>query len=76
MTVYDNTRLLVDGAHSSNLDISRGVYRLTTFIAELGSQIAAWNSTRITRKELSKLTDTTLDDIGLNRADIPSLTIR
>ncbi len=75
MTVYNNTRLLVDGARGSDLGISRGVYRMTTFIADLGTSLASWNSARKTRAELSKLSDHALEDIGLTRGDIPYLTI-
>ncbi len=75
MTVYNNTRLLVDGARGSDLGISRAVYRLTTFIADLGTSFANWNSARKTRAELSKLSDYALEDIGLTRGDIPYLTI-
>ncbi len=76
MTVYNNTRLLVDGASGSDLGISRGVYRLTTFIADLGTSYSNWNSTRKTRKELSKLSDYALEDIGLTRGDIDHLALR
>jgi len=76
MTVYNNTRLLVDGARGSDLGISRAVYRLTTLIADLGTSFANWNSTRRTRKELSKLSDYVLEDIGLTRGDINHLTLR
>jgi len=75
MTVYHNTRLLVDGAYSSDPGISSTVYRMTTFIADLGTSFAKWNSARKTRAELEKLSDHTLDDIGLTRGDIPYLTI-
>ena len=75
MTAYNNTRLLVDGARGSDLGISRAVYRLTTFIADLGTSFANWNSARKTRAELSKLSDYALEDIGLTRGDIPYLTI-
>ncbi|MBD9526514.1 MULTISPECIES: DUF1127 domain-containing protein [Paracoccus] len=35
--------------------------------------IAAWNDARVTRNELSRLTDRELDDIGLTRGDIESV---
>ncbi|TMV07214.1 DUF1127 domain-containing protein [Ruegeria sediminis] len=34
------------------------------------NSILAWNEARVTRKELSKLTDAQLDDIGLTRSDV------
>ena len=70
MATYENTRLLVDGARGSDLGISRGVYRITTFVADLAQTFAIWNSARKTRKELFKLSDRVLDDIGLSRGDI------
>lgn len=38
--------------------------------AKLFSVLAAWNDTRVTRRELSRLSDRELDDIGLCRGDI------
>ncbi|MDF3854483.1 DUF1127 domain-containing protein [Paracoccus sp. P2] len=38
--------------------------------ARLTARIAAWNDARITRRELSRLTDRELTDIGLTRGDI------
>lgn len=40
-----------------------------TFTA-LTQAAIAWNSARVTRKQLSSLTDRELDDIGLCRGDI------
>lgn len=39
-------------------------------VAKLASLFSAWNDARVTRKELSRLTDRELDDIGLCRGDI------
>ncbi len=76
MTVYDNTRLLVDGARGSDLGISRAVYRIITAFSQAAESFAKWNNARITRKELSKLSDRQLEDIGLTRADIDSYSLR
>ncbi|MTH62167.1 DUF1127 domain-containing protein [Paracoccus litorisediminis] len=38
-------------------------FRVTTMVS-------AWNDARITRRELSQLTDRELSDIGLTRSDI------
>ena len=38
--------------------------------AKLVSMLAAWNDTRVTRRELGRLSDRELDDIGLCRGDI------
>lgn len=40
------------------------------FGSKLLATIAAWNDARVTRNELSRLTDRELDDIGLTRGDI------
>lgn len=39
-------------------------------VAKLVSMIGSWNESRKTRRELSRLSDRELDDIGLNRGDI------
>ena len=41
--------------------------------ARATAMIAAWNNARITRRELSKLSDRELEDIGLCRADIDTV---
>ena len=38
--------------------------------ASLVAMLSAWNDTRMTRRELSRLSDRELDDIGLCRGDI------
>lgn len=38
--------------------------------AKLFSALSAWNDTRVTRRELDRLSDRELDDIGLCRGDI------
>jgi len=72
MATYENTRLLVDGARGSDLGVSHGVYRIATFVTDLAQTFSNWNSARKTRKELAKLSDYVLDDIGLTRGDIDS----
>ncbi|MBK4217730.1 DUF1127 domain-containing protein [Paracoccus caeni] len=39
-------------------------------VAKLFSLLTVWNDTRVTRRELSRLSDRELDDIGLVRGDI------
>ncbi|MCK4712909.1 MAG: DUF1127 domain-containing protein [Marinosulfonomonas sp.] len=70
MATYENTRLLVDGARGSDFGISRVAYRFVGFVTDLSYAIAHWNGARKTRKELSKLSDHALEDIGLSRGDI------
>ena len=38
--------------------------------ARLVAMLSAWNDTRVTRRELSRLSDRELDDIGLCRGDM------
>ncbi len=51
---------------------SRGLThgRFTKFFADTVNLLTAWNTARITRKELSRLSDRELEDIGLTRGDI------
>ena len=39
-------------------------------VSNLVSALMTWNTNRVTREALSRLTERELDDIGLNRADI------
>lgn len=39
-------------------------------VGKLFGKLAAWNDARVTRRELSRLSDRALDDIGLTRGDI------
>ena len=48
--------------------------RLTAIISATALAIGEWNALRATRRELSKLSDLQLDDIGLTRGDIDVLT--
>ena len=46
------------------------VFRLVQSLAQTAETLKAWNSARITRKSLNRLTNRELDDIGLCRGDI------
>jgi uncharacterized protein YjiS (DUF1127 family) len=48
-------------------------FRAVTLIERALRALRNWNDARVTRKELSKLSDRELDDIGLCRADIERL---
>ena len=48
--------------------------RVSTFGAALVAMISDWNDRRSTRKTLTKLSDRELDDIGLTRGDIFTIT--
>lgn len=56
----------------STIEISRGaaVGGLGGVVAKFASLLTTWNDARVTRRELSRLSDRELDDIGLSRADI------
>jgi uncharacterized protein YjiS (DUF1127 family) len=43
---------------------------LGSVVARMVSALNGWNDTRVTRRELSRLSDRELDDIGLSRGDI------
>jgi uncharacterized protein YjiS (DUF1127 family) len=55
-------------AHSRPL--AEGVFGGAFSFGGLVATIASWNDRRITRRELSRLSDRELEDIGLCRADI------
>lgn len=59
MAVFETHRL------SGGTDTGPGRFFRNTIEA-----LRAWNDARVTRKELSRLTDRELDDIGLARGDI------
>ncbi|MCB2110755.1 DUF1127 domain-containing protein [Albidovulum sp.] len=48
----------------------------TGLFGTLVSAFAAWNDSRVTRNALSRLSDRELDDIGLCRGDIDTITTR
>lgn len=43
---------------------------LGSVFARVMAMVAAWNDARITRRELNRLTDRELSDIGLTRGDV------
>lgn len=51
-------------------------YRIVQFALDAADALRFWNEQRITRKQLSKLTDRELDDIGLCRAEIEDVVAR
>jgi uncharacterized protein YjiS (DUF1127 family) len=48
--------------------------RIAKALAALVAAVVAWNDARVTRNALSRLSDRELEDIGLCRADIETLT--
>lgn len=66
MAAFDTTR----PAYGSVMTVSR----ISSFVSNLISNVIAWNDARVTRNALAMLTDRELDDIGLIRGDIDSVT--
>lgn len=50
--------------------------RLSALVASTVALFAAWNDARVTRNALAKLSDRELDDIGLCRGDIETISAR
>ncbi|TBN51595.1 DUF1127 domain-containing protein [Paracoccus sediminis] len=59
----------------STIEMNRGlaVGGIGNVVANLISMLSAWNDARVTRRELSRLSDRELDDIGLCRGDIQAV---
>ncbi|SDD63779.1 DUF1127 domain-containing protein [Ruegeria marina] len=63
-------------AHTASTTAPLGavtVLRVVDFFISARNAVVSWNESRLTRNALSALTDTQLDDIGLNRGDIANL---
>ena len=60
------------GDEMSTIEMNRGyaVGGVGNVVANLFARLSAWNDTRVTRRELNRLSDRELDDIGLCRGDI------
>jgi uncharacterized protein YjiS (DUF1127 family) len=64
MAFFASSRPVADGVFGRSLGFS---------ISDVFARLVAWNDQRVTLKELSKLTDRELNDIGLSRSDIASV---
>ena len=62
MATYETSRTAPFGAIT--------VFRMVQSFGGIATAFQTWNSARITRKALSKLSNRELDDIGLCRGDI------
>ena len=49
------------------------VFRLVQSVGNVAASFQIWNSGRVTRKALSRLSNRELDDIGLCRGDIDQI---
>ena len=63
-------------AHIATARPVAGQFGQAPFFTRLVAAVLAWNDTRVTRKELSRLTSRELDDIGLCLADIEAVARR
>lgn len=61
MAFFVQSRPVADGVFAGGFRFSLG---------DMFAALVAWNDKRVTRRELSKLSDRELEDIGLCRADI------
>jgi uncharacterized protein YjiS (DUF1127 family) len=62
MATYETSRTAPLGAIT--------VFRMVQSVSATAAALQAWNSGRVTRKALSRLSNRELDDIGLCRGDI------
>jgi uncharacterized protein YjiS (DUF1127 family) len=65
MATYETSRTAPLGAIT--------VFRLVQSVGTVAATFQAWNSARVTRKALSRLSNRELDDIGLCRGDIDQI---
>jgi uncharacterized protein YjiS (DUF1127 family) len=68
MAAFDTNRPQIGSAGNAG--------RIALGFASMLGSLAAWNDARMTRKALSRLSDRELDDIGLSRADIDTVSAR
>ena len=68
----DGRALLKQVMKMSTMELNRGlaVGGVGNVVANFFAMLSAWNDARVTRRELSRLSDRELDDIGLCRGDI------
>lgn len=66
MATFDTTRTTYGSASIAS--------RFSKFVASTTAAFVAWNDARITRNALSSLSDRELEDIGLIRGDIETVT--
>jgi len=64
MAFFAHSRPVADGVFGGGIRFS---------ISDLFAMLVAWNDRRVTRRELHKLSDRELEDIGLCRAEIDDM---
>ncbi len=65
MAAFETTRPVAAGAPFGG--------RVSAVLTSAFASLASWNDARVTRNALGKLSDRELDDIGLCRGDIDTL---
>jgi len=65
MATFDSSRSAPFGAITS--------FRIISVLDDMRVALVAWNNTRSTQNTLAKLSDHELNDIGLSRGDIGSI---
>ena len=68
MAAFETTRTAPFGAITT--------LRFVQFFYDAAETLRAWNDQRLTRKELGRLSDRELEDIGLCRGDIEDIVRR
>ena len=58
---------------TTTLSPARDAGQITRVFHRLAAAFTSWNDARVTRKQLSNLTDRELDDIGLTYSDISAV---
>ncbi len=77
MALYDTVNPLVPGSRRGDeIGISSAAYKVSSWISDLALAYTHSKMARKTRKELAKLSDRALEDIGLTRSDIVAGTYR
>ena len=76
LTLHRSKNWNSEMAHTANVRPVAGQFGQAPFFTRLLAAVLAWNDTRVTRKELSRLTNHELDDIGLCIADIEAVARR
>jgi uncharacterized protein YjiS (DUF1127 family) len=66
MATFDTTRTTYGSASVAS--------RFSKIVSDMTASFVAWNDARVTRNALSALSDRELEDIGLIRGDIDSVT--
>ncbi|HBQ35264.1 MAG TPA: hypothetical protein DD729_00235 [Rhodobacteraceae bacterium] len=76
MTTNKTIRIDLNAARDYDFGFAQNVIGIILKLGYIGTTISGWNMARKTRDVLSKLSDHTLNDIGICRADIAAISFR